>query len=118
VWFVLALTDPRVAVVSRLVAVGLIVVGWSALVGWWLRGLRPYLRSLVPAALAKLLRSSDARWGLVGIGAAVVCGCAALLWPAAGLSLVVIGYLAQIIGSGTSRQLAIRRRRKAAADQA
>lgn len=119
VWFVLALAEaPGAELVARLVAFGLVVIGWAGLVGWWLRGLRPYLRSLVPSAVGKLVRSTDARWGLAGIGCAVGCACAALLLPAAGLSLVVAGYLLQIIGSGTSRRLAARHRRKAATDRA
>lgn len=119
VWFVLALVvGPSGAVVARWVAFGLIVVGWVGLVGWWARGLRSYLRSLVPGVLAKLVRTSDARWALGGIVCAVVCACVALVWPVGGLTLVVVGYLLQIVGSGTSRQLAARHRRKAATDQA
>ncbi len=119
VWFVLALAEgPDDALVVRLVVFGVIAVGWAGLLGWWARGLRSYLRSLVPGVLRRLLRSSDARWALVGTGCAVVCSFVALLWPAIGLGLVVVGYLLRIAGTGTSRQLASRHRRKAATDQA
>lgn len=115
IWFVLALAQDGPV---RLVTFGIVLVGWLVLVGWWLRGLRPYLRSLAPAAAARLLRSSDARWSLVGIGAGVLCGSLALLWPGVGLGLVVAGYLLRIAGSGTSRRLAARHRRRAAVDRA
>jgi Flp pilus assembly protein TadD len=118
VWFVLALAEGPGALVARLVVLGLIVVAWAVLAGWWLSRLRPYLRSLVPAAVARLMRSSDGRWGLAGIGCAVVCACAALLVPPAGLTLVAVGYLLQLTGSGLSRGLAARHRRRAAAERA
>ena len=119
VWFVLALVvGPDDALVARLVLGGVIALCWAGLVGWWARGLRPYLRSLVPTMLVKLLRSSDARWALVGICCAVVCSYVALIWPSIGLGVVVIGYLLQVLGSGTSRQLAARRRRRARTGQA
>jgi Flp pilus assembly protein TadD len=113
IWCVLALTEDGLV---RLVTFGLVVACWVVAIGWWLRRLRPYLRSLVPAAAGRLVRSSDARWGLLGIGVGVVLGCAALAWPAAGPGLVVAGYLVQIAGSTASRRLAARRRRKAASD--
>lgn len=117
VWFVLALAVGPGALAARLVVLGLIVAVWAGLVGWWLRRLRPYLRSLVPAAVARLMRSSDGRWGLAGIACAVLCACAALLVPRIGLALVAAGYLLQIAGSGLSRGLAARHRRRAAADR-
>lgn len=114
VWVVLA--DGSAAGLVRGVVFGLVVLGWAVLVGWWLRGLRPYLRSLVPGAFGRLLRSSDARWGLAGVAAAVVCAAVALLWPAAGLSLVLAGYVVQLVGSGLSRRLATKHRDQAARD--
>jgi Flp pilus assembly protein TadD len=114
IWFVLALAEGTTV---RLVTLGIVLAGWAVVVGWWSRGLRPYLRSLVPAAVGRLLRSSDARWGLIGIAAAVLCGAVALLWPAVGLGLVAAGYVLQIAGSSTSRRLAARHRRKAAGDR-
>jgi Flp pilus assembly protein TadD len=116
IWFVLALTSGPGTGTVRWVVFGLVVAGWVGLAGWWLRGLRPYLRSLVPSAFGSLLRSSDARWGLAGIACSAACGSAALLWPAAGLGLVVVAYLVQIAGSWTSRHLAARHRRQAAGD--
>jgi Flp pilus assembly protein TadD len=115
-WFLLA--SAQDAGVARLVVFGLVVVGWLVTVGWWLAALRPYLRSLVPAALGRLLRTSDAKWGMFGIVGAVLCCAAALLWPVAGLGLVVVGYVVQLAGSGTSRRMAARHRRRAAVDRA
>jgi Flp pilus assembly protein TadD len=118
IWFVVVLAVGPGAVAARLFVLAFVVLGWVGLISWWLRGLRPYLRSLVPGALTRLLRSSDARWGLLGIACAVFLGSVALLWPAAGLSLIALGYLLQICGSATSRQLAARHRRRAARDRA
>jgi tetratricopeptide (TPR) repeat protein len=117
-WFVVVLAGGPGVGAARLFVLAFVVLGWVVLVGWWLRGQRRYLRSLVPGALARLMRSSDARWGLLGIACAVVLGFAALLWPAGGLSLVAVGYLLQICGSATSRQLAARHRRRATRDRA
>lgn len=118
IWFVTVLSVQPGSTPLRLIVFVLVALGWVALVGWWLRGLRPYLRSLVPAASARLIRTSDARWGLLGIVLSVLLGAAALWFPAAGLSLVAVGYLVQICGSATSRQLAARHRRRAARDTA
>jgi hypothetical protein len=118
IWFVLAGAGSAGGLSVRLVVLGLVVVGWVVLIGWWLRGLRAYLRSLVPAALGRLLRSSDARWAIGGIGLSAVCGMGALVWPGVGLGLVVGGYLVQIVGSAVSRRLAVRHRRRAAGDLA
>lgn len=111
-WFVVVLASGPGTALTRVVVFGLILVSWLVLLGWWIGRLRPYLRSLVPAAAARLLRSSDARWGLFGIGCSVVLGSVALLWPAAGPELVTLAYVVQIAGSLTSRQLAARRRRR------
>ncbi len=117
IWVTLAFGSGPGSWPARLVVCGLILLGWLVLIGWWLRGLRPYLRSLVPGALGRLMRSSDARWAVGGIAISVVCGAVALLWPAVGLSLVALGYLVQIVGSATSRRLAARHRRNAADDR-
>lgn len=118
IWFVVVLATAPDAIVVRLVVFAFVVLGWAALITWWLRGLRPYLRSLVPAALAWLVRESDARWAVLGIACAVVLGSAALLVPPAGPGLIGGGYLLQICGSATSRQLTARHRRRAARDRA
>lgn len=114
VW--LALADGSASGPVRLVLFGLVVLGWVVLVAWWLRGLRPYPRSLLPAAFGRLLRFSDARWGLAGSALAVLCAAAALLVPAAGLARVLAGYVVQLAGSGLSRRLATKHRRQAAED--
>jgi Flp pilus assembly protein TadD len=113
IWVTLAFASGPGTTPARLVVCALVLLSWLVLIGWWLRGLRPYLRSLVRGALGRLLRSSDARWGISGIAISVVCGAVALLWPAAGLGLVALGYLVQIAGSAISRRLASRRRRNA-----
>lgn len=114
VWVVLA--DGSVSGPVRWIVFGLVVAGWAVLVAWWLGGLRPYLRSLLPGAFGRLLRSSDARWGLAGVTLAALCAVAALLVPAAGLVLVLAGYVVQLAGSGLSRRLAIQHRTRAARD--
>jgi Flp pilus assembly protein TadD len=114
-WFALVLVQGEE--VGRFVVLGLVVVGWLVALGWWLARLRPYLRSLVPAALARLVLTSDAKWGMFGIAAAVLCCVAALLWPVVGLALVVFGYVVQLVGSATSRRMAARHRRRAATDR-
>jgi Flp pilus assembly protein TadD len=114
--FLLADVDqPTLA--ARLVVAGLIVIGWVVLVWWWLRRQRPYLRSLVPGALDRLLRTSDARWGIAGLVCAVLCALAAALVPVAGPVFVGFGYVLQLAGSATSRLLAARHRRAAARDR-
>jgi Flp pilus assembly protein TadD len=115
VWSVTILTRDGTV---RLCAFGLIVLGWLVVGGWWLRRLRPYLRSLVAAAFGRLVRLSDARWGLLGIVIGVVFGCVALAWPSAGMGLVAAGYLVQIVGATVSRRLGARHRRQAAIDEA
>ncbi|HEX5405429.1 MAG TPA: tetratricopeptide repeat protein [Pseudonocardiaceae bacterium] len=115
-WFVSAMAQDTAT--ARLIVFGLVVVGWVGMVGWWWTRQRPYLRSLVPAAVGKLVRTSDAKWGMFGIVAAVACCLAALWWPAAGLGLVILGYVVQLAGSGTSRRMAARHRRQAAVDRA
>jgi Flp pilus assembly protein TadD len=118
VGFVLSSTQRSGAVATRLVVLGLVVVGWAALVGWWRGRLARYLRSLVPGAVRTLLGATDGWWGPAGIVCAVVCACAALLWPSAGLPFVVAGYLLHAAGSWISRGLAARDRRRAASDRA
>jgi hypothetical protein len=103
---------------ARLVVAGVIVLGWVGVIGWWLRRQRPYLRSLVPAALRRLLRLSDARWGMVGLACAVLSALVAVLVPGAGFALVGLGYLTQLAGSAASRILSARHRRAAASDRA
>jgi Flp pilus assembly protein TadD len=113
------LTDvDRPSVVARLVVAGLIVLAWVVAVGWWLRRLRPYLRSLVPVALSRLLRTSDARWGMAGLVLAVLSALVAALVPVVGLAFVGFGYVVQLAGSATSRVLAARHRKAAASDRA
>lgn len=115
--FLLADVDtPTVA--ARLVVAGVIAAGWMVTVGWWLRRQRPYLRSLVPGALHRLLRRSDARWGIAGLACAVPAALVAVLVPGAGFALVGFGYLAQLAGSAASRILSARHRRAAAGDRA
>ena len=99
----------------RLVVAGVIVLGWVAVLGLWWRGLRPYLRSLIPAALGGLMRRSHARWGLGGIAGSVVCAVVSVFWvqPA----VLVAGYALLLGGSGLSRTLVVRDRRRAARDQ-
>lgn len=117
IWLTLVFGSGPGTMAARLVVCGLVVVSWLVLAGWWRHGLQPYLRSLVPGALRRLLRSSDARWALWGIAISVVCGVVALLWPAVGLGLVVLGCLVQLVGSATSRRLAARHRGNAARDR-
>lgn len=107
----------RPGLAARLAVAGLIVVSWVVAVGWWLHRQRPYLRSLVPAALDRLLRMSDARWGVIGLAGAVLCALAAVLVPVAGPAFVGFGYVVQLSGSAASRLLAARHRRAAALDR-
>lgn len=118
-WFVLALTQGEAGEsVPRLVGLGGFLVAWAVTVLVWLSGLRPYLRSLVVPALTKLVRGSDARWGLVGIVGASVCAVVAFLWPWPGLAAVVLGYVVLLGGSAVSKRLAAEHRERAATDRA
>ncbi|HEX4724685.1 MAG TPA: tetratricopeptide repeat protein [Pseudonocardiaceae bacterium] len=102
------------AVRPRLIVLGLIVLGWTVVVGLWWRGLRPYLRSLIPAALRRLLGGSHARWGLGGIAGAVVCAVVAVFWVQPVVEIA--GYALLLGGPGLSRTLVVRDRRRAARD--
>jgi tetratricopeptide (TPR) repeat protein len=118
-WFVLALTQGQPGeLVPRLVLLGMFVACWVGAIGFWLRSLRPYLRSLVAPALGRLFRGSDARWGLAGIAGSSVCAMAALAWPGPGLVVVVLGYVVLLGGSAVSKRLAARHRQRAATDHA
>lgn len=99
----------------RLVVLGVLALGWlTAIGGWWWR-LRPYLRTLVPAAVRRLMRRSHARWGMAGIAAAVACAAVALFWPEP--AVLLAGYILLLSGSGLSRSLVVRDRRRAAEDR-
>ncbi|HEX9338065.1 MAG TPA: tetratricopeptide repeat protein, partial [Pseudonocardiaceae bacterium] len=100
---------------ARLIVTGVIALGWLAVLGLWWRGLRPYPRSLVPAALGRLLRRSHARWGLGGIAGAVVCAVVGLFWTR--LAVLATGYVLLLGGSALSRALVVRDRRRAALDR-
>jgi Flp pilus assembly protein TadD len=118
-WFVVALTSGQPhELVPRLLALGLFLACWVVTVALWLRGLRPYLRSLVVPALGRLVRGSDARWGLAGIAGASVCAVGALLWSGLGLVVVVLGYVVLLGGSAISKRLAAEHRKRAATDRA
>jgi Flp pilus assembly protein TadD len=101
-------------VVARLAVVGVLVFGWLVVLGWWWLRLRRYLRSLVPAALGRLMRRSHARWGLGGIVGSVVCAVVAVWTQPA---VLVAGYMLLLGGAGLSRALVVRDRRRAALDR-
>ncbi|HEY0805402.1 MAG TPA: hypothetical protein VGD84_10065, partial [Pseudonocardiaceae bacterium] len=101
-------------VVARLVVVGVLVFGWLVVLGWWWLRLRRYLRSLVPAALGRLMRRSHARWGLGGIVGSVACAVVAVWTQPA---VLVAGYTVLLGGAGLSRALVVRDRRRAALDR-
>jgi Flp pilus assembly protein TadD len=104
-----------VGIGPRLILLGVLVAGWALLGGWWWLRLRPYLRSLVPRALAPLIRRSHARWGVAGIVVAAGCAMAALFGSAP--ELLIVGYALLTGGAGLSRTLTSRDRRRAALDR-
>jgi Flp pilus assembly protein TadD len=99
----------------RLAVLAVILVGWLVVLGLWWRGLRPYLRSLVPAILGRLIRRSHVRWNLGGIAGAVLCAIVSLFW--AQPAVLLSGWLLILGGSLVSSTLVVRDRRRAAADR-
>jgi Flp pilus assembly protein TadD len=115
-WWVSAVTTgPHL--VAGLLATAAMLVGWVVVTGLWLRGLRPYLRSLVPGMLARLLRMSDARWSLIGVVVGTACAVVGALLPHWGTAVVAAGYVALLGGALLGGALSARNRQRASADR-